>query len=206
MRRPPTDPKFDKCFDLEVGDTVWWIGHGGGKKSTGTIIAEVPAYADPQSHVPDGYRPCLDGYGRPRDHISFLVANPGSRSARWPRVRNLSPTPPPDQGKRQTPEVLTAQCVELMVAQGISARSVRSARGVPYIIIEGHEGNPISACYFGKSQTWRMFNPYLPGADQGMITRTNHQSPEGLILAVKAAISEGSPVKQPSRSQSRLRR
>ena len=78
---------------LKMGDCVRWISKSAGRETEkkGSVVAVVPPHAKPEDYIPEGMRRnSTNGYGKPRDHTTYLilVAGQGSR-VYWPRVHVL---------------------------------------------------------------------------------------------------------------------
>lgn len=65
---------------------------------------------------------------------------------------------------------IQAAALQLDKNEGINAYARISNRGVPHIVINEIEA---SVCYFGRSKTWRVFEPYTGQSDQ---TKTDFET------------------------------
>jgi hypothetical protein len=78
---------------LSVGSRVRWVSQSAGRETvkTGVIVAVVPSNARPEKFIPKGFRQnSTTGYGRTRDHKSYLVQVRGKGNmVYWPRVYAL---------------------------------------------------------------------------------------------------------------------
>lgn len=79
--------------EFKKGESVRWVSQSAGKETVkkGVIVAVVPPHAKPEDYIPDGMRRnSSSGYGKPRDHITYLIGVAGKGSmVYWPRVHVL---------------------------------------------------------------------------------------------------------------------
>jgi hypothetical protein len=79
----------------KIGDRVRWRVQGGDRTIEGVVVAVVPPAEDPMLYLPRKHRPQSDaGFGKLRDHESYLVCTEHGEEAKrdrvhktfWPRV------------------------------------------------------------------------------------------------------------------------
>ena len=57
-----------------------------------------------------------------------------------------------------------------------------SQRDVPHVVVELGNEQRASVCYFGRTQTWRVFFPYMQFQEQ---TKTNHASVGEVVVRIE---------------------
>lgn len=90
---PPTIAMMYSPEEFKVKDQVRWVSQSSGRETVkkGVIVAVVPPQAKPEDYIPDGMRRnSTNGYGKPRDHTTYLICVAGKGSmVYWPRVHVL---------------------------------------------------------------------------------------------------------------------